>query len=331
MVSVFMMAYNHEKFIVEALEGIINQVRNFDIEIVVGEDCSTDSTRQIILEYADKYPRLLKLIMHKKNIGAQTNQIAVFNACKGTYIAMCEGDDYWTDPYKLQKQVDFLEANPDYAMCFHAVNVLENGEKRQSELNKSDKEETYSIVDLAHHNLMHTPSVVFRNGLINKFPDWFNESPVGDYVLHLLNAKKGLIKYFPDVMAVYRIHMGGSFSQKPISDLYPTWLTLLDNLLLTDFEPVVKQQIRQQKKERLCTYIELLLLTKQYELIKPSLKDFSTIAKTDHSFITDLFLERIYYLENHMEAVKTTGSYKLAKRLSSLKSIFKARHGKSKS
>jgi len=111
MVSVFMMAYNHEKYISEAIEGVLMQKTNFDFEIVIGEDCSTDNTRQIILDYQQKYPGKFKLLLHDKNIGASANQSAVFNACTGKYIALCEGDDYWTDPYKLQKQVDFFEAN----------------------------------------------------------------------------------------------------------------------------------------------------------------------------------------------------------------------------
>lgn len=125
-VSVFMMAYNHEKYIAEAIEGVLMQKTNFDFDIVIGEDCSTDNSRQVILDYQQKYPGKFKLLLHKKNIGAVANQMAVFSVCKGKYIAMCEGDDYWTDTFKLQKQVDFLEANPDYSCCFHRYNILDD-------------------------------------------------------------------------------------------------------------------------------------------------------------------------------------------------------------
>lgn len=103
MVSVFMMTYNHENYIAQALDSILMQKINFGYEIIVGEDCSTDRTREIILSYAQRKPDLFKLILHDHNVGAKANQNAVLNACKGKYIAPCEGDDYWTDPYKLQK------------------------------------------------------------------------------------------------------------------------------------------------------------------------------------------------------------------------------------
>ena len=98
LVSVFMMTYNHEKYISEAIEGVLMQNTNFDFDIVIGEDCSTDNTRQIILDYQRKYPGKFKLLLHKENIGAMANQMAVLQACSGKYIAMCEGDDYWIDP-----------------------------------------------------------------------------------------------------------------------------------------------------------------------------------------------------------------------------------------
>jgi glycosyltransferase involved in cell wall biosynthesis len=329
MVAVLMITYKQQEFIAQAIEGVLTQKTNFPFKLFIGDDASPDETPQVVELCRNKFPDKVAYVRNAKNMGMMPNFIQLYSKASAKYIAMCEGDDYWTDPYKLQKQVDFLEANLEYAICFHAINILENGIERPSDLNKSDKEETYSILDLAKENLIHTPSVVFRNGLIEQFPDWFSESPVGDYVLHLLNAKKGLIKYLPEVMAVYRSHAGGTWAQKTVGELYPKWLRLLDKLLQEDFEPTVKEQLLRQKKEKLNTYIEWLLAQKQYELIKPSLETFSTIAETDHSFITDLFLERIRSLEHHIEALKTTGSYKLARRLSSLKSAFRTRHQRS--
>ncbi|MDF1549683.1 MAG: glycosyltransferase, partial [Bacteroidales bacterium] len=122
--SVCMITYNHEKYIGQAIEGVLMQKTNFDIELLIGEDFSNDNTRNICMGYKNKYPDKIKLLLREKNIGMMRNFIQTLNTCKGKYIALCDGDDYWTDPLKLQKQVDFLEANPEYALCYHRVNIL---------------------------------------------------------------------------------------------------------------------------------------------------------------------------------------------------------------
>ena len=116
MVSVLMVTYNHGKYISQTLESVIKQKVDFKYEIVVGEDCSIDNTRSIVKNYAYKYPDKINLLLQDKNIGMERNFFATFKACTGKYIAFCDGDDYWTDPNKLQKQVDFLEAHPDYGL-----------------------------------------------------------------------------------------------------------------------------------------------------------------------------------------------------------------------
>lgn len=125
-VSVFMMAYNHEKFIGQAIESILMQNVDFEFDIVIGEDCSTDKTREIIVHYAQQHPDKIKLILHDKNVGAVANQVAIFNACSGKYIAFCEGDDYWIDPNKLQSQVDFMESHSDYVLIHSNILFVNN-------------------------------------------------------------------------------------------------------------------------------------------------------------------------------------------------------------
>ena len=217
-ISVHLITYNHENYIRRAIEGVLVQKVNFTYELLIGDDCSTDNTREIIKEYHNKYPEIIKPLLHPYNLGpkgleGKNNFLTTLYACKGKYIALCDGDDYWIDPFKLQKQVDFLEANEDYAICFHRVYELAPGKGPElSNLNTSVNQETYTIEDLAKGNFIHTPSVVFRNGLIPKLPTWFMDAPAGDYVLHMLNAEHGKIKYFPDPMAVYRRHSGGVWS-----------------------------------------------------------------------------------------------------------------------
>lgn len=225
-VSIFMMAYNHEEFISQALGGILIQNTDFAVEIVIGEDKSTDKTRSILLDYAQKYPNKLKLILHNKNIGANKNQMSVLNACDGKYIAFCEGDDYWTDSRKLQRQIDFLEANPDFSVCFHPVKVVYEDGNKEPEITNENQAETTTFEDLALNNFIYTVSCVFRNNSLH-LPDWFYKMPAGDYPLHLLNAQYGKIGFINEVMAVYRVHKGGAWGAKNLAELYAKWIPIV--------------------------------------------------------------------------------------------------------
>lgn len=119
LLSIVTITYNHEPYIAKTIEGVLMQQVNFPIELIIAEDCSTDGTRAICQRYAEEYPELIRLITSESNVGAIANERRAMLAARGKYIAFCEGDDYWTDPLKLQKQVDFLEAHPDYSVTFH--------------------------------------------------------------------------------------------------------------------------------------------------------------------------------------------------------------------
>ena len=196
------------------------QKTNFNFEILLGEDDSSDSTREICIQYAKQNPDKIRLFLHSRenNIkidGKPTGRFNFLNnlkESKGKYIALCEGDDYWTDPYKLQKQVDFLEANPDYSICFHKVKLLK-GDKLFSdnvieERYENIKKFPATVFDLLKHgNFIHTATVIFRNN-IRQFPLEFAYSPVGDYFLHIINAQNGYIHRLDEVMAIYREGVG---------------------------------------------------------------------------------------------------------------------------
>ncbi len=130
--SVCVPTYNHEQYIGQMLDGAFMQQTNFEFEIVIGDDASTDATPDIIREYDAKRPGIIRAFLHSENQGpkeprefaGRNNVLQLLKACKGEYVAMCEGDDYWTDPLKLQKQVDFLDANPDFAVCHHNMEVI---------------------------------------------------------------------------------------------------------------------------------------------------------------------------------------------------------------
>lgn len=119
LLSVVTVTYNHEPFIAKCIEGVLMQQVSFPIEFIIGEDCSTDRTRAICRQYAEKYPETIKFVVSEKNVGGLANERRAMSAARGKYVAYCEGDDYWTDPLKLQKQVGFLETHPEYSACFH--------------------------------------------------------------------------------------------------------------------------------------------------------------------------------------------------------------------
>ena len=210
LVSVVMITYGHEKFIRQAVEGVLMQKCDFGVELLVVNDCSPDSTNEVVKEILENHPKSkwIKYIRHDKNIGMMPNFIFALQQAKGEYIALCEGDDYWTDPYKLQKQVDFLEANPDYVLSFHKVKILKpSGELVQDFITKvpENYETQETLARLG--NYIHTPSVVFRN-CIKEFPIEFSMSPVGDYFLYMMLTQHGKLKYIEEEMAVYRYGVG---------------------------------------------------------------------------------------------------------------------------
>ncbi|MDR2836306.1 MAG: glycosyltransferase [Bacteroidales bacterium] len=217
LVSVVTIAYNVEKFIVECIESVLIQKTNFSIELVIGEDCSTDNTRKICLEYQDKYPNIIKVLLHKKNLGLTPNCIATHNACTGKYIALLDGDDYWTDDKKLQKQIDFLENNSDYSGCGHqSLKIYENGEK--SKLFGYSDDTTYYLNDMITHRKFHTSSFVYRKEIWDKTGGIPPSISSNERAIYPMVAIFGKIKYFKENMCVYRIAATGLNSRVNYKD-----------------------------------------------------------------------------------------------------------------
>ncbi|MDA8106812.1 MAG: glycosyltransferase [Nitrospiraceae bacterium] len=230
--SVFMVTYNHEKYIAQALDSVLMQEVDFDYEIIVGEDCSTDNTRNILLEYQQKYPYKFKLLLHDSNLGACANFMQSFKACSGDYMAYLEGDDYWTDTLKLQKQVDFLDAHPECAISFHNCEEFHDGGGQPFWLYCSqDQKEISKLEDLLSKcNFIPSCSVMFRNRLFQDFPHWYCTLGIGDWTLHLLNAQFGYIGYINDVMGRHRHHSESTWSMRNqaqnIRDVMEAYMTI---------------------------------------------------------------------------------------------------------
>ncbi|EJL67639.1 glycosyltransferase family 2 protein [Chryseobacterium populi] len=280
LVSVVMITYGHQDYIEESINGVLSQIFESEIELIISDDCSPDYTESIVKKIMENHPNghWIKYIKHSENKGAIPNFVWAIHQTQGKYIAICEGDDYWTDPLKLQKQVDFLEKNPEYSLTFHKIKELTTRDEKFTYPNP-DTEETYTLEDLSKENFIITVSVVFRKNM-EVLPDWLKYSPIGDYPLHMLNASYGLIKYFPQEMAVYRVGSGMWSTQNKVDQIVNTMYCL--RFLLLAFKNNEK------------AYSNLL---KQYnnfraELIKPieakktqdaNLKDYRYIEK-----ITDL-------------------------------------------
>ncbi len=245
-VSVCMITYNHENYLKKAIQSVLIQKTQFDFELVIANDNSPDNSILIIEEFINQHPNghKIKFLNNKENLGIMPNFINALKNCNGDYIALCEGDDYWIDENKLQKQVDFLEKNADFAICFHKVNVENNGTISEDNIT-SISNQTTTINDLARGNYIHTCSVVYRNHLFAEFPNYFYTSPIGDYFLHMLNARYGKIHFINQTMAIYRVHNTSYWSSKQQNEREIIWIDFLNNIK-ENFEPKVQILLENQ-------------------------------------------------------------------------------------
>lgn len=210
LVSVVMITYGHEKFIEKAINGILMQECCFGIELIIANDCSPDNTDNVIQNIVKKHPRgnWIKYVRHEKNIGMMPNFVYALKEAKSKYIALCEGDDYWCDSLKLQKQIDFLEVNSDFVMATHRVDELCDGKILSADWRWNKESVDYTLVDYLYQLFFHTSSVVYRN---IDLPNYINNPKIlqGDIAVFTYVLSKGKMHYFEDIMSVYRKHIGG--------------------------------------------------------------------------------------------------------------------------
>lgn len=216
MVSICCITYNQASFIRDAIEGFINQKTDFFYEVLIHDDASTDGTAEVIQEYAENYPDLIFPILQAENQYSKglANISGTFNfpRARGRYIAMCEGDDYWTNPYKLQRQVDYMEANPGCSLCFHSAVVEVQGraftERSMRPYRGSRRVSSEEMIDKSSG--YPTASLLFRSGMVRKLPEFYVQAPIADIPLQLLAASRGYGYYMDELMCVYRL--GGAES-----------------------------------------------------------------------------------------------------------------------
>jgi glycosyltransferase involved in cell wall biosynthesis len=216
LVSICTITYNQENYIAQTIEGVLSQKTNFKYVLVIGEDCSSDKTREICISYKTKYPDKINLILNNKNLGGQNNIFNVLNNCRGKYIAICEGDDYWIDPYKLQKQVDFLENNEDYGLVWTDVDFYYQSTK--SYMKGIFRNKILPVYNSFDDILINRPYIapctwLFRREYLqNKRVDYCDIS----FPMVLDISANSKIKYLDEVTTVYR-HLKVSASHYPSS------------------------------------------------------------------------------------------------------------------
>lgn len=219
LISVICLTYNHERYLRQTLDGFLGQTLISETEILVHDDASVDGTGEILCEHAKRWPDTFFPLIRKENLRSQGISLydiytrSIFPEARGRYLAICEGDDYWTDPRKLEKQIEFMESHSEFTICFHHAGI-QRGEIIDYEEHHCNTgfelkiRDEFTLEDLLQGNFIQNCTVVYRN-LHLPYPDIFGSLLLPDWPLHLFHAQYGKIKYLRDVMAVHRVHDSG--------------------------------------------------------------------------------------------------------------------------
>jgi glycosyltransferase involved in cell wall biosynthesis len=230
-VTVVITTYNHERFINDALEGVLMQQTDFDFDVVLIEDCSTDRTRDIVSEYQKAHPDKIKLVLSEVNKCDNSEFMKAILSSPSQYIAVLDGDDYWTSPLKLQKQVDYLDRHPECSICFHDVTIIsDDGDQPPRNSQPPDQKEISTLEDLFDGCFIMTCSVLLRQNVFDEFPSWYNNDKSADWSLFVLAAQHGMVGYINEVLAVYRLHPGGFWTAQPKTEQLERIAQFYENL-----------------------------------------------------------------------------------------------------
>jgi len=271
-VSVSIITYNHEKFIAKTIESVLSQEVNFKYEIIIGDDHSSDKTREILKKYKEKYPELIHLILHPrryKEIPGRTNNTTNIYACQGKYIALLDGDDYWVSKNKLQTQVDFLDAYKDYALSFHDAKLISEENSFIANFFSEKYAYLYQDASFNHKDVVNewfvpTSSLVFRNNLIKEFPAWFWKVYSADYALLLLLSQHGKLRFFKNLTSVWRRNNSSFTSVIKLDSTAGIDLRLVERKIFRENFELVKAS----KTEAHFNYMHSILLARRKSYIK---------------------------------------------------------------
>jgi glycosyltransferase involved in cell wall biosynthesis len=259
LVSVAVHTYNHRSFIGQAIESILAQRRDFPIEIVISDDCSPDGAGKVIDEHQARYPELFVRLDPERNVGAHANFSRVWTGCRGKYIALLDGDDWWHSPDKLRTQVAFMEAHPEYTISGHTVRVVRmpDGRELETQPPQQHRRQPATVQDLIPSNYLHSCSVMCRRGFVPAMPAWTERLSMGDWPLWILHALHGPIGFIDRPYGTYRLHEGGTWSTLDPSQMLLRTLHAL-RVMRANFPPKVRDDfskaICQHEYALICLY-----------------------------------------------------------------------------
>ncbi len=211
-VTVLVFAYNQIHFIRQALDSALSQKTDFDFEVLINDDCSTDGTRDVVQEYAAARPEKIRLLLSPVNLGDGRIADRGLKEARGEYIAFLDGDDCWTSLYKLQKQVELMDAHPEYSGCWHYQEYVDAEGKRTQDQPPRGLKPTWSLEEILKGRTIGTSSAVLRRSMLPPLPDWYFLCPFGDFVIWVLCLQNGPAGYLDESLGVYRVHAGGLYS-----------------------------------------------------------------------------------------------------------------------
>jgi len=291
MVTVICITYNHEQYIAEALESFVRQKTNFKFKVFVGEDCGPDKTAEIVKEYAEKYPDIIVPFLREQNMGAQRNLIDLCQCAESPYIAFCEGDDYWIDDYKLQKQFDYMEENPELRACYCRTKIEAPEDwhlrsyyiaNKQGELIWPDCEPGYKVklttitcFDYISFFPAHTSTMFFRWNYSLCIPEWYFKGIIGDTPLFLMQLGEGAAGFLPDVTSVYRRSDVGVFMSTNQDEHflktrldYVRWISGMLDWYLQNQKNYPKIQLENRIKLEAANYLRTAIKVGDYQAIQ---------------------------------------------------------------
>jgi glycosyltransferase involved in cell wall biosynthesis len=298
-ISVLVITYNHELYLKQALESILSQRVDAQLEIIVADDCSTDGTLLIARKYQEEHPEKIRVLSTPNNLGHTRNYERAWRAATGEFIAHCDGDDFWIDPMKLQKQLDFLRENPEFSFCSHKIKVL-IGEEYISDLIPRTEQSVFSTHDLLEACFPHNSSLFFKNGLFEELPSFFYQLTGHDWCISVLNSLHGPFKIFDEPMAVWRMRSNGLWGGRV--NLFhlehtKTFLTHMQTFLPSDFSKSVQRNLTRNYFNLAEEYFKGGQTTEALSCFKNTLHSTSFLSLPKRSFLSlglRLYFPQIY-------------------------------------
>jgi glycosyltransferase involved in cell wall biosynthesis len=297
-VSILITTYNQEKLISEAVKSVLSQKVNFPYEIVIGEDASSDRTREIVVELGKQHPEKIRVLLRdpeeadrdrRIGLAGKINYLMTLRACRGEYIATLDGDDYFTSAHKLQRQVDFLDSHPECVICFHNVDAIyQDGSSGPEHLCPANQKEITGIEELLWGNFIPACSIMYRREPLVQIPDWFLTAKMGDWPLNILKAQYGKIGYIDEVMAAYRVHAAAIWSARRRSHQILTSIKVLDQID-RDFGFKYHDRIRGSKTRIFFELAELYLQSGHPRFALIPVKKGMLLSRGSHKGILSLW------------------------------------------